>query len=301
ICVRRKTPLKKVAYNQPVSVHLPHFDVATTLASEKNKMVDKIEMSLDDIIKSQKSSRPRGSGRGGPGGRPIRRATGGTTRNNGFRSGGSQRNGASGSGGGGVLKGRSRGGISRARYGRGDVNSAWKHDMYEGPRKNRLLAAAGGPLGGGPGAAAKLMVSNLDFGVSESDINELFAEFGPLKSASVHYDRSGRSLGTADVVYERRTDAIKAMKQYNGVPLDGRPMSILMATSEIPAPRLPRPPVLSAPPARSPRKPLGGGRGGKPQARGGRGGGSGGRRQPRETKTAEELDAELDAYTKDMK
>ncbi|KAF5300232.1 hypothetical protein FQR65_LT09186 [Abscondita terminalis] len=246
-------------------------------------MVDKIDMSLDDIIKSNRGSRRGGGGkRGGRGG---------------IRAGGARRGGGNfRRNSGGVQRGRNRGGIARP-YTRGDVNSAWKHDLFEGYGQRKVAAARSlvqsnlGPT--------KLMVSNLDFGVSDSDIQELFAEFGPLKSAAVHYDRSGRSLGTADVIFDRRADAIKAMKQYHGVPLDGRAMNIQLTTSEIPSVtrgnRLGQPRFQNR--NQSPRRGGGGGKG-----RPGRGRGRGtGRTQKKAAPTAEELDAELDAYSKEMK
>ncbi|XP_045473761.1 THO complex subunit 4 [Harmonia axyridis] len=253
-------------------------------------MVDKIEMSLDEIIKSNKPRRGGNTGgrRGRGGGRGTKTGGGPPRRN--FRN-------SSSAGGSGVQRGRGRGGITRS-YNRGDVNSAWKHDLFEGygPRK---LAAARAMVQANMGPT-KLLVSNLDFGVSDSDIQELFAEFGPLKSAAVHYDRSARSLGTADVIFERRSDAIKAMKQYNGVPLDGRAMNIQLTTSEIPSPVRRNGPSPQKFQSRSPRNSGGGrtrasNRGGRP-ARGGRN-----TRTPKKQPTAEELDAELEAYTKEMK
>ncbi|XP_053687229.1 THO complex subunit 4-like [Sabethes cyaneus] len=259
-------------------------------------MTDKIGMSLEEIIESQRGGNRGGGSRSGErdGPRPSR------THNRTSGGGQPHSNRGPSAGGGGVLMGRNRGGIQRSKNTRGDVNSAWKHaSALKHDLRDRLLAAAelriGGPVGQGN---TKLMVSNLDFSVSESDINELFADCGPLKSASMHYDRSGRSLGTADVVFERRVDAIKAMKQYNGVPLDGRPMSIQLATSDIPSPRVPRLDGGSAP-TRSPRRKVSSGpsRGGNRtnhRARVPR------QQQRKKTITVEELDAELDAYARDV-
>lgn len=281
-------------------------------------MADKIQMSLDDIIKETKQAKRAAGGAGnrnGNKGANPRRSGGNAAaaaNNNGRNNTNNVRNG-------GVQKKRRSEGETPAlprgaKLVRRDVNKTWKHDMFEGGKKLLRAGASvgGGVSTGGAGGTTKLLVSNLDYGVSESDIHELFADFGPLKTASVHYDRSGRSLGTADVVFERRADAIKAMKQYNGVPLDGRPMNIQLAISELPV--APVAPVRARPAPQPQRQqqqtqqrrggPANnngrqGGNNGR-QAGGGRPNGGGRKAAPKQM-TAAELDAELDAYNNDMK
>ena len=53
-------------------------------------------------------------------------------------------------------------------------------------------------------------------------LQELFEDVGAIRVARVHYDESGRSIGTGEVVFERRADAVTALKKYNNVNLDGQ-------------------------------------------------------------------------------
>ncbi|XP_003745887.1 aly/REF export factor 2 [Galendromus occidentalis] len=254
-------------------------------------MVDKVDMSLDDIIKSNRSSFKTGrGGRGGP------RRGGGGARPRGARAVGPARKAFSTGAG---RKFAPKG--SPAKKNNGSSGDRWQHDKFRGPAANGTAPNRDG--------SSKLTISNLHYGVSDADIRELFNEFGALKKAAVHYDRSGRSLGTADVIFERRTDALRAMKQYNDVPLDGRPMKIEIvidkpvAGGKVLAGRIGKKPAAPVrPQAQRPQR--GGGRPGRQGAgRGGRGGaaGAGAKRAPaKKTPTKEQLDAELDAYVSKM-
>ncbi|KAL7632755.1 UNVERIFIED_CONTAM: hypothetical protein RMT77_016956 [Armadillidium vulgare] len=256
-------------------------------------MASNVDMSLDDFITKNKIS-TRGNRRGGRGGLRGRGSGGRGTRRP--SRGRGQRGGR---------MGRSPG--FRSPRGGGNINGRWSHDMYYGGAS--AVRTSGGPT--------KLNITNLDFGVSDSDIKELFSEFGNMKTASVHYDRTGRSLGTAHVIFERRADALKAIKQYNGVHLDGRPMHIeidgggMSSRGSIMNGSRGGPRNLKR--LRGGPRPIDGGRGrggrggrgigglrgkiGRGGARGGRGGRRGGGRGAKKIPTAEELDAELEEYT----
>lgn len=276
-------------------------------------MGDKIDMSLDDYI--SKEGIGRRGGRGGGGG--ARRGGRGGAR--GGRGGG----GGGGGSGGGPMRRRGGGGAGMRRAAPfrptpGNPDDKWEHDMFEDGPTPAKRGRTNGMAADGLASTGKLLVSNLDFGVSDADINELFSEFGKLKSAAVHYDRSGRSLGTADVVFYTTADAKKAMKQYNGVPLDGKAMEIQLATAQVEdvagllrqrlggAPSRPVSDSGRRPSSGPPSRPRGGGGGGgaprrdRPQRGGAGGGGGRGGRSKEPTMTADELDAQLDAYNNKM-
>lgn len=101
----------------------------------------------------------------------------------------------------------------------------------------------------------KLYVGNLGYGVSSSDLEQLFAAFGAVRSAQVIADRdSGRSKGFGFVEMSSDEEAQAAIQGLNGKEHDGRPLTVNEAKP------------------REERSGGGGGRGG----RGGYGGGGGG-------------------------
>ncbi|XP_019873126.2 uncharacterized protein LOC109601332 [Aethina tumida] len=71
-----------------------------------------------------------------------------------------------------------------------------------------------------------MLVSNLHPGVTNVDLQELFIEFGDIKRWTIHYNQNGKSVGTGEVVFFNRDAATRAVRQYNGVLLDGRPMRL---------------------------------------------------------------------------
>ncbi|XP_020268805.1 THO complex subunit 4D-like isoform X2 [Asparagus officinalis] len=191
-------------------------------------------------------------------------------------------------------------------------DNIWRHDLFDESMKAAGLT--------GVETGTKLYISNLDYGVSNEDIKELFSEIGTLKRSAVHYDRNGRPSGSAEVVFARRSDAMAAMKRYNNVQLDGKAMKIEIIGTNLGLPVTPRINVVGGangrgrrtvvmtpefgqggtrPFKRTPRPNRGGfqrgtGRGrGRGQARG-RGGRGRGRKPV--VKSADDLDKDLDSY-----
>jgi len=72
----------------------------------------------------------------------------------------------------------------------------------------------------------KLKISNLDWNVVNEDLMQLFSKLGTVVRNKVIYDSLGRSKGKAFVEFEKAENAAEAIKEYNGVDLDGRTITV---------------------------------------------------------------------------
>jgi RNA recognition motif-containing protein len=72
-----------------------------------------------------------------------------------------------------------------------------------------------------------IYVGNLDFKVTEQDLNEVFSEFGQVDSARLITDKySGRSKGFGFVEMSDDGEANEAIEALNGKDLKGRSMTV---------------------------------------------------------------------------
>ncbi len=76
----------------------------------------------------------------------------------------------------------------------------------------------------------KLYVGNLSFNVSDSDLQQLFSQAGPVVSAAVITDRdTGTSKGFGFVEMTSQVDAEKAIGMFNAYQLGERQLKVNMA------------------------------------------------------------------------
>ena len=72
-----------------------------------------------------------------------------------------------------------------------------------------------------------IYVGNLDFKVSESDLEKTFGEFGTVSSVKIITDKfSGRSRGFAFVTMDNDEEGQKAINDLNGKSLNNRELVV---------------------------------------------------------------------------
>jgi ATP-dependent DNA helicase RecG len=74
---------------------------------------------------------------------------------------------------------------------------------------------------------AKIFIGNIDYGSTESDIEELFSQFGEIVDLHLYKDRiTGRSKGSAVLEFERTDSLIKVLKSTEPLLLNNRKLFV---------------------------------------------------------------------------
>jgi cold-inducible RNA-binding protein len=75
--------------------------------------------------------------------------------------------------------------------------------------------------------ATKLYVGNLSFNTTEGDLLRMFEEVGTVASCSIIMDKfTNKSRGFAFVEMGSQEEATKAIEEFNGKNVDGRPLTV---------------------------------------------------------------------------
>ena len=83
-----------------------------------------------------------------------------------------------------------------------------------------------------------IYVGNLSWGLNQDNLEQLFAEFGPVKSANLIEDReTGRSKGFGFVEMDNTEDGERAIEELNGKEIDGRNLTVNVARPREERPR----------------------------------------------------------------
>lgn len=116
-------------------------------------------------------------------------------------------------------------------------------DMKDGPKKSgaRSRRGKGGKpsilsrLGDQPKKAPtghKIFIKNMSYDILEKDVREMLQTIGKVTEVEMLFDRSGRSTGNARAWMARRGDAEKAVANFDGRTLDGKPMKVILDDSK---------------------------------------------------------------------
>lgn len=83
-----------------------------------------------------------------------------------------------------------------------------------------------------------IYVGNLPYGVTDGDLEKIFAEFGSVSESKIITDRdTGRSKGFGFVEMPNQTEGEEAIKQLDGKEFDGRNIKVNVAKPKEDRPR----------------------------------------------------------------
>jgi len=81
--------------------------------------------------------------------------------------------------------------------------------------------------------SVKLYVGNLSFVTTELDLQDLFAQVGPVLEVKIIQDKfTGKPRGFGFVTMESQEDASSAISRFHGFSLDNRPLTVNEARPE---------------------------------------------------------------------